>query len=70
MITVKRKKDESSQKLVSMFLKRTKRANTVNRKRKTQFRSKKKSPLEKKRRAMRIADYAVTKNLLDKSSKN
>jgi hypothetical protein len=70
MIFVQRKKDESSQKTVSVFLKRAKKSNVVARSRKTQFRTKKLSDLEKKRKAMRIADYAEKKIVLDKISKN
>ncbi|NJK70865.1 MAG: hypothetical protein HC932_01160 [Thermales bacterium] len=47
MITVKRKPDESSQKVASNFLKRVKKSNLIARKRKTQITTKPLSHLQK-----------------------
>jgi hypothetical protein len=54
MITVKRHGEDSSQKVISNFLKRVKKSNLVARKRKTQFVPAKLSPLRKKRKLYKI----------------
>jgi GMP synthase PP-ATPase subunit len=69
MIYVKRNQEESSQKVISTFLKRVKKSNLVNRKRKTQFATKPISDLEKKRKAIRSAEYAVKQSILARTAK-
>jgi hypothetical protein len=69
MIFVKKNREDSSQKVVSMFLKRVKKSNLIARKRKTKHAEKPLSHLEKKRKAMRIANYAENQTVLDRISK-
>lgn len=69
LIFVKRSGDESSQKVISTFLKRVKKTNLVNRKRKTQFHSKQASSLAKKKKAVRTAKYLEQQVILSKSAK-
>jgi hypothetical protein len=69
MIYVKRNQEESSQKVISTFLKRVKKSNLVNRKRKTQFANKQISDLEKKRKAIRRASYAAKQTILARTAK-
>ena len=69
MITVKRHGEDSSQKVISNFLKRVKKSNLVARKRKTQFDPAKMSPLRKKRKALQRISFEQKKALQDKVSK-
>jgi hypothetical protein len=69
MITVKRHGEDSSQKVISNFLKRVKKSNLVARKRKTQFVPAKLSPLRKKRKAIQRISFEEKKALQDKVSK-
>lgn len=58
MIKVVKKDNDNNQKVVGNFLKRVKKANQVNRIRKSRFEEKKPSHLKKKRKAIRIAKYS------------
>jgi len=58
MIKVVKKDGDNNQKVIGTFLKRVKKANQVNRIRKSKFAPGNVSHLKKKRKAMRIADYA------------
>lgn len=69
MIVVKRTSEDSSQKVVSTFLKRVKKSNLVARKRKIQFQAPKLSPLRKKRKALSRIDYQEKKSYQLKISK-
>ena len=69
MIYVKRNADESSQKVISSFLKRVKKSNLVSRRRKTQVATKPLSYLKRKKKAMRIAKYAEKMVILNRTSK-
>ena len=69
MIHVKRSPEESSQKAISMFLKRVKKFNLVARKRKTTFAAKPPTHLQKKRKAIRKANYLEQQKISSKSSK-
>jgi ribosomal protein S21 len=57
MIVVKSTKDNENQKLVATFLKRVKKAKTVQRGRKTAFYIKPKTKRQVKARALRIVRY-------------
>lgn len=69
MITVKRGNEDSSQKVVSLFLKRVKKSNLIARKRKTQYNSKDLSHLQKKLKAMRRAKYADEQIILERTGR-
>jgi len=69
MIVVKRNNDESSQKVVSTFLKRVKKYNLVARKRKTKFSAKPASHLQKKRKAIRSAEYEARQKIVSRVTK-
>jgi hypothetical protein len=69
MIYVKRNPEESSQKAISMFLKRVKKYNLVARKRKTAFAIKPPTHLQKQRKAIRKANYLQQQKISSKSSK-
>jgi hypothetical protein len=68
MIFVKRSSEDSSQKVLSLFMKRVKKSNLVSRKRKSQFQAKKDSPLRKKRKALQRKAYEAKKALAEKLS--
>jgi hypothetical protein len=69
MITVKRNQEDSSQKVISSFLKRVKKSNLVARKRKTQHLTKPLSDLQKQRKAVRKADYLAKQIIVEKIGK-
>ncbi len=69
MIFVKKNREDSNQKVVSLFLKRVKKSNLIARKRKTKHTEKPLSDLEKKRKAMRQANYLENQTVLDRLSK-
>lgn len=69
MILVKRTTDDSSQKVISTFLKRVKKSNLVARKRKTQHKNKPLSDLQKKRKAVRKAEYLAKQSILQRVGK-
>lgn len=59
MIKVVKKEEDNNQKIVGTFLKRVKKANQINRIRKTKDYSKSLSALQQKKKALRIAAYKV-----------
>lgn len=69
MITVKRGSEETSQKVIASFLKRVKKSNLVARVRKTKFKSKDLSPLQKKRKALMKVRYQESQQLRDRIGK-
>jgi hypothetical protein len=69
MIFVKKNREDSNQKVVSLFLKRVKKSNLIARKRKTKHTEKPISDLEKKRKAIRQARYLENQTVLDRVSK-
>lgn len=69
MIFVKKSREDSNQKVVSLFLKRVKKSNLIARKRKTKHTEKPLSDLEKKRKAIRVAKYAENLTVLERTSK-
>lgn len=71
MIYVKRQPDSTTQKVTSIFVKRVKKSNLVQRVRKTQnwIKDKMKSKLFRRRRAIRIALYATKAELLERMGK-
>lgn len=70
MIYVNRHSNEdSSQKIVSNFMKRVKKYNLVSRKRKTQVEPPKLSKLKRKRKALQKIAYDAKKKMIEKLSK-
>jgi hypothetical protein len=69
MILVKKNADESSQKVISTFLKRVKKSNLVARKRKTRYHSKGISKLEQKKKAIRTAKWLEKQKILSRTAK-
>jgi len=69
MIQTTKNNDESSQKVISNFIKRVKKYNLVARKRKTQVRVKDISYLKRKRKAISRINYETKKRLTEKTSK-
>jgi hypothetical protein len=69
MILVKRNQEDSSQKVISGFLKRVKKSNLVARKRKTQHNTKPLSDLEKRRKAVRKSAYLANQIITEKVGK-
>jgi hypothetical protein len=69
MIAVKRNTEDTSQKVVSTFLKRVKKSNLVSRKRKIQIHTKALSHLQKKRKALRKAKYEENLVVLERTGK-
>jgi hypothetical protein len=68
MIFVKKNTDDSSQKVISTFVKRVKKSNLVSRKRKIEFLVKPHSQLRKKRKALQRQAYQAKKSLQEKLS--
>ncbi|MEM1312691.1 MAG: hypothetical protein AAGF07_04485 [Patescibacteria group bacterium] len=66
MILVKRNPEDPSQKAVSSFTRRVRKFGLVPRKRKTQYRVKALSSLQKKRKAVRMADYLAKQIIVDR----
>jgi len=69
MITVKRQQDQSSQKVVSTFLKRVKKSNSLARCRKTRYHVKDIPDLVQKLKAIRTADYRSKEELMKRIGK-
>lgn len=69
MIIVKRNQEDSSQKVISTFLKRVKKSNLIARKRKTQHSVRPLSDLQKKRKAVRKADYLEKQTIVERIGK-
>ncbi len=69
MILVKRQPEDSTQKIVSNFLKRVKKSNLVARKRKTQYFTSKPNKLFRHLKAVRKRKYLDTMTFSDKLSK-
>lgn len=69
MIYVKKRQEDTSQKVVATFLKRVKKSNLVARVRKTKFSSKDPSALQKKRKALTQVRYQEDQKLRDKVGK-
>jgi len=69
MILVKRNQDDSTQKVISSFLKRVKKSNLIARKRKTQHFTRDISDLEKNRKAVRKAEYLANQTVADRIGK-
>ncbi len=69
MILVKRNQEDSSQKVISTFLKRVKKSNLVARKRKIQHLVKPLSKLQKKIKAVRKAAYLAKQEIVERIGK-
>jgi len=69
MITVQRQETQTSQKVVSTFLKRVKKSNTMARLRKSRYYSKALSTLKKKRKAISTAKYKSEEELIRRVGK-
>jgi hypothetical protein len=69
MIVVKRNTEDSSQKVLSTFVKRVKKSNLVARMRKIKHYSKALSHLQKKRKAIRGAEYEANVELMERIGK-
>jgi membrane-bound lytic murein transglycosylase B len=69
MILVKRGQNDTSQKVVSNFLKRVKKSSLVTRKRKTKHFSKPLSDLAQKRKAISTAKFLAQKEIQDRIGK-
>ena len=69
MITVKRQQDQSSQKVVSTFLKRVKKSNSMARARKSRYHTKPLSDLIQKSKAIKTADFYLKDEILKKIGK-
>jgi hypothetical protein len=67
MITVRRKQDDTAQKVIGDFLKRVKKSNLISRKRKIQVLIKPLSHLEKQRKAFRKAKYAAEQVVVERT---
>jgi hypothetical protein len=68
MIFVKKGAEDSTQKLLSLFMKRVKKSNLVSRARKSKFQTKSDSPLRKKQKALQRKAYETKKALAEKLS--
>lgn len=69
MIQTIKHADESSQKVISTFIKRVKKYNLVARKRKTQVTTKDLSYLKRKRKALSRLSYETKKRAAEKTAK-
>jgi hypothetical protein len=69
MINVVRNGDETSQKVVSVFLKRVKKSNLIARKRKTQIAEVKMSYFKRNRKAVKREKWLADKVIKDKIGK-
>ncbi len=69
MIKVVRSAEETSQKIVGVFLKRVKKSNLVNRKRKTQFAQEKMTYFKRNAIAVKKAKYLALQVIKDKIGK-
>lgn len=69
MIHTTKHNDESSQKVISNFIKRVKKYNLVSRKRKTQVLTKPLSYLRRKRKALSRITFETKKKMAEKTAK-
>jgi hypothetical protein len=69
MIKVVRTGEETSQKIVGVFLKRVKKSNLIARKRKTQIFEEKPSYFKRNQKAVRKAKYLAAQAIKDKIGK-
>ncbi len=69
MIKVKRTEGDTDAKLIARFMKRVKLSNLVARKRKTRYLTKPPSKLQKKRKAIRRANYEAMEEFLIRTGK-
>lgn len=69
ILVTRHNSEDTSQKIISGFLKRTKKFNLVARKRKTQFFPAKVSKLRRKRKALQRIAYENKQKLIEKIAK-